>query len=113
MWACLIEREGFGKDGVSYWSLPPSILVTWLQKMAGNRHTCSPNEVSKYDKHGGDGGSDRPEIGPTAADDAQVAYEERAAIREYNGGLDREEAEEAAAKELGWPEMPKSLRRTK
>src|SRR5262249_508105 len=39
-----------------------------------------------------------------AKHDAAVAFEERAAIREYNGGLDRAEAEAAAAEELGLPE---------
>jgi len=42
-------------------------------------------------------------------DDAEVAFEERAAILEYSGGLDREEAEAAAAKEAGWP--PELVRR--
>jgi hypothetical protein len=45
------------------------------------------------------------------ADDAKVAREERAAVLEYDGGLDRQEAEEAAAEELGWPELPEFLRR--
>ena len=48
-----------------------------------------------------------------ALDDAKVAFEERAAILEYAGGLDRREAEEAAAEELGWPEMPPALVRRK
>jgi hypothetical protein len=45
-----------------------------------------------------------------ALDDAKVAYEERAAILEYDADLDREEAEAAAAEEL-WPELPEFLRR--
>ena len=59
----LIEREGFGKDGVSYWSPPPSILDHMASENGGNRHTCSPNEVSKYDKHRR-WRLDRPEITP-------------------------------------------------
>jgi hypothetical protein len=35
-----------------------------------------------------------------------VAYEERCAVLEYNGCLDRQEAEEAAAEELDLPETP-------
>ena len=49
-----------------------------------------------------------------ALDDAKkVAFEERAAIREFNGGLDRESAEAAAAEELEetWPALPEFLRR--
>jgi hypothetical protein len=94
----LIQREGFGKDGVSYWSLPSSILDHLPSENGGNRHTCSLKEVSKYGEHGGDGA----DVGPKT--DAEVAFEERAASLEYNGGLDRQEAEAAAAEELGLPE---------
>ena len=55
-----------------------------------------------------------PDPDPEAADldDAEVAFEERAAIREFNGGLSREEAEAVALEET-WPELPEFLRRTK
>ena len=104
----LIQREGFGKDGVSYWSLPPSILDHLSPENGGNRHTCPLKEVSKY------GGRREPLCqGHEAADldDTRVAFEERAAIREYNGGLDRQEAEAAAAEEI--PDLPEFLRRTR
>ena len=39
-------------------------------------------------------------------DDAKVAFEERSASLEFNGGLDRQQAEAVAAEELGWPEPP-------
>jgi hypothetical protein len=39
-----------------------------------------------------------------------VAFEERAAIREFDAGLDRQEAEEAAAEDL-WPELREFLHR--
>jgi len=35
-----------------------------------------------------------------------------AATLEFEAGLDRQEAEQAAAKEMDWPEMPEALRRT-
>jgi hypothetical protein len=51
------------------------------------------------------------EPGPEAdLDDAKVAFEERAAIREFDAGLDRQEAEEAAAEDL-WPELREFLHR--
>ena len=102
-----IKREGFGKDGVSYWSLPPTILARSHPENGGNPHTCLPQGSSKYGKHGGDGASTAPEI------DAKVAFKERAAILEYDAGLDRQEAERVATKEVGWPEMPPALVRGK
>ena len=52
-----------------------------------------------------------PEAEP---DDAKVACEERAAVLEYDGGLDRQQHEQgAAAEEFGCPELPEFLIRQK
>ena len=105
-----IKREGFGKDGVSYWSLPSTILARSHPENGGNAHTCLLQGSSKYGKHGGDGAPAGPEISTVAADlDAAIAFEERSAIREYDGELDRQEAEAAAADEF--PDLPEFLRR--
>jgi len=47
-------------------------------------------------------------------EDARVAFEERAAVLQYDGGLSREEAEAQAADEFdGWRDMPDVCRRWK
>ena len=51
--------------------------------------------------------------GPEISDGDAVAFEERAAILEYDAGLDRQEAEAVAAKEMGLPELPPFLVRRK
>lgn len=44
-----------------------------------------------------------PAAGGAAAEGVRVEWEERAAIREFDGGMDREEAERLTALELGAP----------
>ena len=49
----------------------------------------------------------------TDLDDNIVAREERAAVLEYDGGLDRQQAEQEAAEEFSYPELPEFLIRQK
>src|SRR5262249_27293860 len=60
--------------------------------------TCSPENGGNPTQ-----GGDAPPEGEHLTD-AEAAFDERAAIREYNGGQARAEAEAAAAEELGLPE---------
>ncbi len=88
-----VRRDGFGPGSKIFWSLSPSIG-------AQNAHRCSQEKMSIYaeDEH-------------LCVSEARqrAAYEERAAIKEYDGGLSRTEAEAAAAAKF--PEMPDFLRR--
>jgi hypothetical protein len=108
-----IRREGFGPGSVCYWSLPSTILARSHPENGGNAHTCPLQGSSKYEEYGGDGASVGPQISTAVADldDAKVAFEERAATLEYEAGLDRQEAEAAAAEDDLWPELPEFLRR--
>ncbi len=87
------RRDGFGCGGKVFWSLSSAID-------AQNAHRCSQQRMSTYaeDEH-----LYAREMDQTSA------YEERAAIKEYDGGLSRTEAQAAAAAEF--PEMPNFLRR--
>lgn len=78
-------------------------MGAWCQVFRCQLLRCSKKEVSNW--------RENEQLGDDAAlEDARAAFDERAAIREYNGGLTREEAELAAADEL-WPELPEVLRR--
>ena len=84
-----VSREGFGPGSTVIWSLASSID-------AQNSHRCSQKEMSTY------AGNEHLCLG-------QVDPDERAAIREYDGGFSRTEAETEAAEEF--PELPEFLRR--
>jgi hypothetical protein len=90
-----VSREGFGPGSTVIWSLPSSID-------AQNSHRCSQKEMSTY------AGNEHLCLGQVDPDE-RAAFDERAAIRQYDGGLTRAEAETQAAEEF--PELPEFLRR--
>ena len=66
---------------------------------------CYGSDVPATAENGGcDGVTDEPgdKRGSTSDEDLQVAFQERAAILEHDGGLSRHEAEQRAAAEIGW-----------
>ena len=66
---------------------------------------CYGSDVSATAENGGcDGETDEPgdKSGSASDEDLQVAFQERAAILEHDGGLSRHEAEQRAAAEIGW-----------
>ena len=96
-----VSREGFGPGSAVLWSLP--------------RHRCSTyhidaqtKNVSTYDENERLCGGIAPQVEASKAD-AIVAFEERAASHEYDGGYTRAEAEALAAEEF--PELPAFLDR--
>ncbi len=90
-----VSREGFGPGSTVIWSLTSSID-------AQNSHRCSQKEMSTY------AGNEHLCLGQVEPDE-RAAFDERAAIRQYDGGLTRAEAETQAAEEF--PELPEFLRR--
>jgi len=92
-------------------------MTRWLRAaQAGVDRLTKPTELTEPAKHpalvppGGvlsvksvlsEGGRMQPAAGASALADLVDAWEERAAIRQYDGGQAREDAEKGAAVELG------------
>lgn len=86
-----VKRDGFGAGSTLLWSLSSPID-------AQSSHRCSPKRMSTYD-------GNEHLCAPRNAEE----FEERAAIRRYDSGLSRAEAESRVAGEF--PELPDFLRR--
>ena len=90
-----VSRDGFGPGSTVFWSFSSPID-------AQNSHRCSHKKMSTYAR-----------VEHVCVSDANLdersAFEERAAILEYDGGLSRAEAETEAAADF--PELPDFLRR--
>ena len=90
-----VSRDGFGPGSAVFWSLSSPID-------AQNSHRCSHKKMSTYARV-------EHVCVSNANLDERTAFEERAAILEYDGGLSRAEAETEAAADF--PELPDFLRR--